>query len=96
MNAKQRQRERILQHGLELKRAFFADPYEGIGPVTLCKVLHRLEVKATRISEGYCNGTATEADMEIEATGWVSEETDDALEAIELTLTPQEINKRLS
>ena len=32
------------------------------------------------------------ADMEIEATGWVSEETDDALEAIELTLTPQEIN----
>ena len=33
------------------------------------------------------------ADMEIEATGWVSEETDDALEAIELTLTPQEINE---
>ena len=32
------------------------------------------------------------ADMEIEATGWVSEETDDAPEAIELTLTPQEIN----
>jgi len=31
--------------------------------------------------------------MEIEATGWVSEETDDALEAIELTLTPQEINE---
>ena len=33
------------------------------------------------------------ADMEIEATGWVGEETDDALEAIELTLTPQEINE---
>ena len=33
------------------------------------------------------------ADMEIEATGWVSEETDDALEAIELTLTPQEMEK---
>ena len=32
------------------------------------------------------------ADMEIEATGRVSEETDVALEAIELTLTPQEIN----
>ena len=31
------------------------------------------------------------ADMEIESTGWVSEETDDALEAIEITLTPQEI-----
>ena len=36
------------------------------------------------------------ADMEIEATGWVSEETDDALEAIELTLTPQEINVNIS
>jgi hypothetical protein len=32
------------------------------------------------------------ADMEIESTGWVSEETDDAIEAIEITLTPQEIN----
>ncbi len=32
------------------------------------------------------------ADMEIEHTGWVSEETDDALEAIETSLTPQEIN----
>ena len=32
--------------------------------------------------------------MEIEATGWVSEETDDALEAIELTLTPQENKKK--
>ena len=31
------------------------------------------------------------ADMEIESTGWVSEETDDALEAIETSLTPQEI-----
>ncbi len=34
-----------------------------------------------------------QADLEIERTGWVSEETDDALEAIELTLTPQEINE---
>ena len=32
------------------------------------------------------------ADMEIEHMGWVSEETDDALEAIESALTPQEIN----
>jgi hypothetical protein len=32
------------------------------------------------------------ADMEIEHTGWVSEETDDALEAVEASLTPQEIN----
>ena len=64
MNKKQRQAEQILQHGFDLKRAFFADPYEGIGPVALCKALHRLEAQAARVSEGYCNGTATEADME--------------------------------
>lgn len=33
-----------------------------------------------------------QADLEIERTGWVSEETDDALEAIVLLLTPEEIN----
>lgn len=33
-----------------------------------------------------------QADLEIERTGWVSEETDDALEAIVLSLTPEEIN----
>lgn len=33
-----------------------------------------------------------QADLEIERTGWVSEETDDALEAIMLSLTPEEIN----
>ena len=64
MNEKQRQAERILQHGLDLKRAFFADPYDGIGPVALCKQLHRLEVKATRVTEAYCNGTASMADVD--------------------------------
>lgn len=33
-----------------------------------------------------------QADLEIERTGWVSKETDDALEAIVLLLTPEEIN----
>ena len=64
MNEKQRQAERILQHGLDLKRAFFADPYDGIGPVALCKQLHRLEVKATRVTEAYCNGAASMADVD--------------------------------
>ena len=60
MNAKQRMDERILKHGFDLKRAFFADPYSGIMPVSLCKTLHRLENKATRITTAYCNGEATE------------------------------------
>ena len=64
MNAKQRMNERILRHGLELKRALFENPYEGIGPVTLCKALRRLENKATRITEGFCNGTTTEAQLD--------------------------------
>ena len=33
------------------------------------------------------------ADMEVEQTGWVSDETYDELETIELTLTPNEISK---
>jgi hypothetical protein len=33
-----------------------------------------------------------QSELEIERTGWVSEETVDAIEAIELTLTPDEIN----
>jgi hypothetical protein len=33
-----------------------------------------------------------QSELEIERTGWVSEETSDAIEAIELTLTPDEIN----
>lgn len=33
-----------------------------------------------------------QSELEIERTGWVSEETADAIEAIELTLTPDEIN----
>jgi hypothetical protein len=64
MNAKQRMNGRILSHGLDLKRALFADPYSGPGPVTLCKALHRLEVKATRVTTAYCNGENTEADLD--------------------------------
>ena len=57
MTKKARMREQILNHGFKLKRIFFADTkYEGIGPVELCKKVHRLETKAHRMSEDYCNG----------------------------------------
>ena len=64
MNRKQRMNEQILRHGFELKRAFFPNPYEGIGPVTLCKALHRLELKATRVTTAYCNGENTEEEVD--------------------------------
>lgn len=61
MNKKQRMAEQILKHGMDLKRIFFNDPYGEPGPVTVAKAVHRLEVKAHRMAEDYCNGVITEA-----------------------------------
>ncbi len=52
MNKKQRMDQAILKHGFDLKRIF---PANDDGPVTLCKKLRRLEVKATRLTEEQCN-----------------------------------------
>ena len=52
MTKKQRQAEQILNHGLKLKRIFNLD---SIGPVTLCKALHRIETRAHRLAEMDCN-----------------------------------------
>jgi hypothetical protein len=66
MNKKDRMREQILNHGFALKRIFFGDArYEGIGPVELCKKVHRLEGKAHRLAEDYCNGII-DIDLEFE------------------------------
>jgi len=54
MNKKDRMREQILQHGFKLKRIFIVGDH--IGPVELAKKVHRLEAKAHRIAEDYCNG----------------------------------------
>ena len=56
MNKRDRINEQILQHGFNLKRIFFDDPYEGIGPVELAKKVHSIEVKAHKLAEDYCNG----------------------------------------
>ena len=57
--------ERILAHGENLNKIF--DTH--FPPITLCKKLRRLEVKATWYSEAYCNGTIdmTEHDKNSEA-----------------------------
>jgi len=56
LTKKQRMDAQILTHGLNLKRIFNVD----LGPVTLCKKVHRLENKAHRMAEDYCNGVVTE------------------------------------
>lgn len=43
---------RIKEHGENLNAIFNT----GIEPITLCKKLHRLEVKAHRLATDYCNG----------------------------------------
>ena len=59
MNKKQAMGERILRHGLALRRLFCNDDWpkgSGLGPVAPCKALRRIETKADRISTDYCNG----------------------------------------
>lgn len=59
MNRKNRMREQILQHGFKLQHIFMADKMvtgDAIPPVTLAKAVHRLEAKAHRMAEDYCNG----------------------------------------
>jgi hypothetical protein len=53
MNKKQQQRENIMVHGLQLNRIFNLN---RLDPMTLCKQVHRIEVKAHRMAENYCNG----------------------------------------
>jgi hypothetical protein len=59
MNRKDRMNEQILKHGFRLQEIFMKDTrydYRQIGPVALAKAVHRLEVKAHRMAEDYCNG----------------------------------------
>lgn len=53
MTKKDRMRDQIMTHGLKLNRIFNLN---RIDPVTLSKQVHRLEGKAHRLAEDYCNG----------------------------------------
>jgi len=52
MNTKEKMYQQIQQHGENLNRIFNTQ----FDAVTLCKKLHRLEVKAHRLATDYCNG----------------------------------------
>lgn len=52
MTKKERLYKRIEKHGEDLNRIFNT----GLDNITLCKKLHRLEVKAHRLATDYCNG----------------------------------------
>ena len=53
MNKRDRMKEQILHHGFNLQRIFSVP---NVGPVELAKKVHRIEVKAHRMAEDYCNG----------------------------------------
>ena len=53
MNKKQLQAENILKHGFALQRIY--PETKRFGPVELCKKLHRLEVRAARITNDMCS-----------------------------------------
>lgn len=50
----------ILAHGNNLNAIFNT----GLEPITLCKKLHRLEIKANRIATDWCNGVIDSENIE--------------------------------
>jgi len=63
MNKKQQQAENILKHGFNLQNLY--PESKRMGPVTLCKALHRIEAEAHRYAEQGCNGPEmTEAEQD--------------------------------
>lgn len=52
MNARQRMKEQIRQHGENLTKVFNLD----MDADTLARKIHRLEVKAHQLATDYCNG----------------------------------------
>jgi hypothetical protein len=66
MNKKQLMYDRINKHGEDLKRIFKLDP--NIDPVKLCKQLFRLENKAHKLAEDYCNGIIYADDYDVQTS----------------------------
>ena len=66
MNKKQLMYDRINKHGEDLKRIFKLDP--SINPIKLCKQLFRLENKAHRLAEDYCNGIIYADDYDVQTS----------------------------
>jgi len=60
MNKRDRMKEQILHHGFDLNRIFDT----AYGPVELCKKIHRVEVRAHRLAEDYCNGVIDTSEMD--------------------------------
>ncbi|MDY0282762.1 MAG: hypothetical protein RBR35_19695 [Salinivirgaceae bacterium] len=59
----QRMYDRIRKHGADLNNIFGLDE----DPVALCKRLRRLETKAHKLAEDYCNGLIEPQDYELQA-----------------------------
>lgn len=64
ISKKAQQKENIFNHGLKLISIFNLKPFPETYPTDLCKRLHRIETKAHRIAEDYCNGIIEEQDVD--------------------------------
>ena len=73
MNAKQRMNKRIEKHGTDLNRIFGLTD----DPIKTAKMLHRFEVKASRLAMDYCNG---ENGVDADTWGPASDKILDALD----------------
>lgn len=62
MNKHDRMIDRIIKQGENLNNIFNT----GIDHLTLCKQLHRLEVKGHNITVNYCNGSIESTEFEFE------------------------------
>ena len=65
MNKKEELYSKIIKHGQNLKAVFNLD--NDINPVKLCKRLLRLETKAHKLAEDFCNGVIDQLEWDTKA-----------------------------
>ena len=65
MNKKEELYSKIIKHGQNLKAVFNLD--NDIDPVKLCKRLLRLETKAHKLAEDFCNGVRGQLEWDAKA-----------------------------
>ena len=81
MNKKERMYAQIEAHGANLNAIFKT----GLDNVTLCKKLHRLELKARKLATDYCNG-----DNDVTTENW-EEKCEPILKAVRKVLKMSDV-----
>jgi hypothetical protein len=79
---KEKMYQNIKKHGENLNSIFNT----GIEPITLCKKLHRLEVKAHQLATDYCNG-----ENGVDTENW-EDKCEPILKSVHKILNPENAN----